>query len=171
MAELKITAANFENEVLRSDKPVLLDFYADWCGPCKMLSPILHELAEEKSGTLKVGKVNVDEQMELAMRFQVSSIPMLVVFKDGKAVAKSVGYRSLHLTIRLPVFFAEKEIHVPVEIQLRTIAMDFWASLEHTIRYKKNLPINTEIETELKECADSSREWDGKMEHLLHIIT
>ena len=54
---------------------------------------------------------------------------------------------------------------------LRTIAMDFWASLEHTIRYKKNLPINTEIETELKECADSSREWDGKMEHLLHIIT
>ena len=94
MAELKITAANFENEVLRSDKPVLLDFYADWCGPCKMLSPILHELAEEKSGTLKVGKVNVDEQMELAMRFQVSSIPMLVVFKDGKSVAKSVGYRS-----------------------------------------------------------------------------
>ena len=60
MAELKITAANFENEVLRSDKPILLDFYADWCGPCKMLSPILHELAEEKSGALKVGKVNVD---------------------------------------------------------------------------------------------------------------
>ena len=74
MTELKITAANFENEVLRSDKPVLLDFYADWCGPCKMLSPVLHELAEEKSGTLKVGKVNVDEQMELAMRFQVSSV-------------------------------------------------------------------------------------------------
>ena len=79
--------------------------------------------------------------------------------------------RSLHLTIRLPVFFAEKEVHVPVEIQLRTIAMDFWASLEHTIRYKKNLPINAEIETELKECADSSREWDSKMEHLLHILT
>ena len=90
MAELKITAANFENEILHSDKPVLLDFYADWCGPCKMLSPVLHELAE-KSGTLKVGKVNVDEQMKLAMRFQVSSIPMLAVFKDGKAVAKSVG--------------------------------------------------------------------------------
>ena len=93
MAELKITAANFETEVLRSDKPVLLDFYADWCGPCKMLAPVLHEIAEENADTLKVGKINVDEQMELAMRFQVSSIPMLVVFKNGKAVAKSVGYR------------------------------------------------------------------------------
>ena len=93
MAELKITAANFENEVLRSDRRVLLGFYADWCGPGKMLAPVLHEIAEENAGALKVGKINVDEQMELAMRFQVSSIPMLVVFKDGKAIAKSVGYR------------------------------------------------------------------------------
>ena len=92
--EYTFTVANFEEEVLNSPLPVLVDFYADWCGPCKMLAPILHELAEEKSGALKVGKVNVDEQMELAMRFQVSSIPMLVVFKDGKPVAKSVGYRT-----------------------------------------------------------------------------
>ena len=95
----------------------------------------------------------------------------IITEKDYISHPKPNGYRSLHLTIRLPVFFAEKEIHVPVEIQLRTIAMDFWASLEHTIRYKKNLPINAEVETELKECADSSREWDRKMEHLLHILT
>ena len=94
MAERNITALNFETEVLQSDKPVLLDFYANWCGPCKMLAPVLHEIAEENADTLRVGKVNVDEQMELAMRFQVDSIPMLVLFKDGKAVAKTVGYRS-----------------------------------------------------------------------------
>ena len=94
MAERNITALNFKTEVLQSDKPVLLDFYANWCGPCKMLAPVLHEIAEENADTLRVGKVNVDEQMELAMRFQVDSIPMLVLFKDGKAVAKTVGYRS-----------------------------------------------------------------------------
>ena len=88
-----VSVEDFEDEVLKSDVKVLVDFYADWCGPCKMLAPVLHEIAEENTGAFKVGKVNVDEQMELAMRFQVSSIPMLVVFKDGKAVAKSVGYR------------------------------------------------------------------------------
>lgn len=93
MAELKITAANFENEVLRSDKPVLLDFYADWCGPCKMLAPVLHEIAEENTGAFKVGKVNVDEQPDLAAQFGVMSIPTLLVFKNGKLVNQTVGAR------------------------------------------------------------------------------
>ena len=91
MAELKITAANLKTKYCSSDKPVLLDFYADWCGPCKMLAPVLHEIAEENAGALKVGKINMDEQMELAMRFQVSSIPMLVVFKDGKSCRQIGG--------------------------------------------------------------------------------
>ena len=92
--EYTFTVANFEEEVLNSPLPVLVDFYADWCNPCKMMAPTVAKLAEAYEGKVKVGKINVDEQMELAMRFQVSSIPMLVVFKDGKAVAKSVGYRS-----------------------------------------------------------------------------
>ena len=96
-AEFLKKIADYENHSKEwkylGDKPAIVDFYADWCGPCKMLAPVVHEIAEENAGTIKVGKINVDEQMELAMRFQVSSIPMLVVFKDGKAVAKSVGYR------------------------------------------------------------------------------
>ena len=92
MAELKITAANFENEVLRSDKPVLLDFYADWCGPCRMVSPFVDEIAEENPQYL-VGKINVDSEPELAGAFGVSSIPMLVVMKDGKIVNQSAGAR------------------------------------------------------------------------------
>ena len=93
MAEVKITVSNFESEVLRSDQPVLVDFYADWCGPCRMLAPVLEEIAREYEGGVKVGKVNVDEQMELAQKFGVTSIPLLVVFKDGQPVAKSLGYR------------------------------------------------------------------------------
>ena len=75
------------------------------------------------------------------------------------------------MLVSVPIFLSDSVVDTKVEIQIRTIAMDFWASLEHTIRYKKNLPINAEVETELKECADSSREWDRKMEHLLHILT
>ena len=88
-----LSKSEFDQAVNAGDDLVIVDFFATWCGPCKMLAPVVHEIAEENAGTLKVGKINVDEQMELAMRFQVSSIPMLVVFKDGKAVAKSVGYR------------------------------------------------------------------------------
>ena len=91
--EVKITESNFKEEVLNSNKHVLVDFWATWCGPCKMLSPLIEEIAAEKSETLKVGKVNVDEEPALATQFGVVSIPMLVLFKNGKAVKTSVGYQ------------------------------------------------------------------------------
>ena len=93
MTELKITNENFEREVLNSDKPVLIDFWAPWCGPCRMLSPTIAEIAEEYKDKVKVGKVNVDEEGELASIFRVSSIPLLVVMKKGKVVNSSVGVR------------------------------------------------------------------------------
>lgn len=93
MNEIIINEANFDREVLNSDKPVLVDFWAEWCGPCKMLSPELNKFAEEYADIVKVGKINVDEETELARRFQVSSIPMLILFKDGNSVLKSIGYR------------------------------------------------------------------------------
>lgn len=92
MAVLNITKNNFEAEVLRSDKPVLIDFWASWCGPCRMMSPIVDEIAAER-GDIKVGKVNVDEESELAGAFNVMSIPTLVVIKDGKVVNGAVGVR------------------------------------------------------------------------------
>ena len=93
MAEIVVTKENFETEVLSSELPVLVDFWADWCGPCRMVAPILEEMARDLEGKIKVGKVNVDEQGELAAMFGVSSIPTMIVFKDGKAVKGSVGAR------------------------------------------------------------------------------
>lgn len=93
MAEIVVTDQNFENEVIKSDIPVLLDFWADWCAPCRMLSPVVGGIAGEYEGRLKVGKVNVDDEPELAEKFGVSSIPMLVVIKDGKPVSAGVGYK------------------------------------------------------------------------------
>ncbi len=93
MSVIKISKENFQNEVLNSEKTVLLDFYADWCGPCLMVGPIVSEIAEERSD-VKVGKINVDEQPELAAQFGVMSIPMLAVIKDGKVVNQAVGARS-----------------------------------------------------------------------------
>ena len=90
---IEITAENFENEVLNSDKPVLIDFWAAWCGPCRMLSPVVDEIAEEND-SVKVGKVNVDEQLELAAQFGIQSIPTLLFFKDGKQIDRSVGVAS-----------------------------------------------------------------------------
>lgn len=92
MSVLKINKDNMQNEVLNSHKTVLLDFYADWCGPCRMVTPVISEIAEERPD-IKVGKINVDEQSELAARFDVMSIPTLVVVKEGKIVNKAVGMR------------------------------------------------------------------------------
>ena len=93
MAELKITRENFENEVMKSNIPVLIDFWAPWCGPCQMMGPIIEQLAEEYEGKAKVGKVNVDEEGELSQAFGVMSIPTIVLIKDGKVVKQAVGAR------------------------------------------------------------------------------
>ena len=90
--EVTITKENFEQVVLKSDKPGLVDFWATWCGPCKMLSPIIEEVRKETEGKAVVGKINVDEQQELAMQFGVMSIPTLLVFKNGEIVKKQIGF-------------------------------------------------------------------------------
>ena len=90
MAVIQLTSDNFENEVLNSDKPVLVDFYADWCGPCKMMAPVVDQIAEENDD-IKVGKINVDDEQDLAAKYGVMSIPTIGFFKNGDIVEKSVG--------------------------------------------------------------------------------
>lgn len=87
----KFTDANFDQEVLQSDIPVVVDFYADWCGPCKMMSPIVDELAAEYEGKVKIGKINTDENREMASKFSIMSIPTIVLIKDGKVVDTAMG--------------------------------------------------------------------------------
>ena len=91
MSEKKFTVANFESEVLSADKPVLVDFWATWCAPCRMLGPVVEEVAEETEGRAIVGKLNVDDEMELARKYRVAAIPTLIVFENGQEVRRSVG--------------------------------------------------------------------------------
>ncbi len=100
MALLKITKDNFEDEVLQSDKPVLIDFWAAWCGPCRMIAPVVKELAAEVEDK-KVGQINVDEEPELAQRYGIMSIPTLVVIKDGNVVKRTVGVQSKQALLNL----------------------------------------------------------------------
>ncbi len=93
MEVLRFKNENFEEEVLKADKPVLVDFYSDWCGPCKMMSPIIDEIAEELGEKIKVGKINVDESKELAVKYNVMSIPTLMIFENGEIKKTFVGLR------------------------------------------------------------------------------
>ncbi len=101
MAEINVTSKNFESEVLNSDKPVLIDFWATWCGPCRMIAPHVAEIAEEYADTLKVAKVNVDEEGQLASAFNIASIPTLVLMKNGKVVNQAIGYRTKEQILEL----------------------------------------------------------------------
>ena len=92
--EIVITKENFEKEVLNSDIPVLVDFWATWCGPCKMIAPNVEQIAEEYAGKIKVGKINIDENMDLALEYKVTSIPTLMLFEGGEAVKRDVGFMS-----------------------------------------------------------------------------
>ena len=101
MAEIKITKENFNDEVMNSDIPVLLDFWAEWCGPCMMLSPVIEEIAKEYDGKLKVGKINVDEEVELSSAFKISSIPCVFILVKGEIIETFVGYKTKEAIVPL----------------------------------------------------------------------
>ncbi|GAB2207574.1 thioredoxin [Stappia sp. BW2] len=91
MATTQVTDSSFEAEVLKSDAPVVVDFWAEWCGPCKMIAPALEEISEEMDGQVKITKLNIDENQDMAMKYGVRSIPMLILFKDGEPMATQIG--------------------------------------------------------------------------------
>ena len=101
MAEVTVTLNNFENEVLKAEKPVLVDFWASWCGPCRMLAPVVEEIDKENGDKIKVCKVNVDDEPELADRFKINAIPTILVFKNGEIVNKSMGYKKKEDLLKL----------------------------------------------------------------------
>ena len=96
MATVKVTDENFDTEVLKSSKPIVVDFWAEWCGPCKMIAPILEEIADEKEGIIKIAKVDVDISPELAQKFEIMSIPTLIVFNNGEPAKRLVGAQGKH---------------------------------------------------------------------------
>ncbi len=100
MSVVKLTTENFEQEVLQSSQTVLVDFYADWCGPCKMMSPVIDEIAKERTD-IKVGKLNIDEEMEVAQKYGVMSIPTFIVFKNGEAVQKDMGAKPKNAVLEM----------------------------------------------------------------------
>lgn len=101
MTGIKLTNANFKSEVTESDRPVLIDFFATWCGPCKMLSPVIEEIANEYGDKIKVAKVDVDEEPELASAFEIESIPTVIIMKNGKPTNKIIGLRTKNDIIKL----------------------------------------------------------------------
>lgn len=98
--EMKFTSENFDTEVLNSDKPVLVDFFATWCGPCKMMAPVVENLAKEYDGKVKVGKLDVDENEDIAARYGVMTIPTIILFKNGQILNKTVGVQSKNILVR-----------------------------------------------------------------------